>query len=244
MSHRVVFLLGISCHLLFAARSFAQQIPTDSVFYSGSFSNLYHNYLTEIGENARLYNGPEYIRNGTKATGFAFFQSDSMLTGSVSYNGLTYPDLSLYYDLVSDELITYNYAHDALIMISKENVDSFSIDGHLFIRFIAGRANEAAIQDGYYEQLSRNEPAVYVRREKKLPSPSGYEDPKYKLYNTYYLKINNIFYGVDGKTQLLDLLKDHKDAVKSFIRTNKLNFKKRFEEAIVRVSIFYSQLKN
>jgi hypothetical protein len=244
MSHRVAFLLGISCHLLFAVQSSAQQIPPDSVFYSSSVSNLYHTYLAQIGENARLYNGPEYIRNGVKASGFAFFQTDSMLSGSVSYNGLIYPDLSLYYDLVPDELVTFNYTHVALIGISKENVDSFIIDGHHFIRLKAGHANGTIPGDGYYEQLAWNEPAVYVRREKKLLAPSGYEDPKYRQYNTYYLKMNNSFYEVGGKKELLDLLKDHKDEVKNFIRTNKLNFKKRFEEAIVRVSVFYSQIKN
>ena len=56
--------------------------------------------------------------------------------------------------------------------------------------------------------------------------------------------MNDVYYSVDGKNALLDVLKDKKDDLKKYIRTNKLNFKKNLESSLVLVTIYYSQLKH
>jgi hypothetical protein len=242
---RAVAFGGFVYCFLSAFQSFGQQAAaSDSAFYSGSVRQLYHIYFDQIGQSAELFNGAEYIRNGQKANGFPFFESNDQLPGDVSCQGILYHDLRLQYDLVLDELITSNYTHDALIRLPKEKVDSFSIAGHPFVRLDAAKTNGAFADNGYYEQLTANDMPVFAKRVKKLVVPNGYEDSKYVQYNTFYLKLNNGFYVVEGKNSLLDLLKDKKDLLKKFIRTNKLNFKKRPEEAIVRTTSYYARLKS
>lgn len=242
--NQYAFFFMLSFLFLFGSRSIAQYQLSDSTFYEESVQYLTQDYFSQIGESALLYNGSQYIRNGQKASGFPFFLSDSLLAGSVSYHdGICYRDLSLYYDLVSDELITNNFTHNALIRLVKQKVDSFSISGHYFLRLETAKTNGEIKSDGFYEVLNRMQPELYVKREKKMEIPSGYGDPKYVQYNKYYLKINNRFYSFESKNSFLDLLKDQKSSLKSFIRFNKLNFKKRFEEAIVQTINHYSQLK-
>ena len=242
---RAVALGGFLYCFLSAFQSFGQQATTsDSSLYSGSIRQLYHIYFNQIGQSAELYNGAEYIRNGQKANGFPFFESNDQLPGDVSCQGIMYHDLRLQYDLVQDELITNNYQHSALIRLPKEKVDSFSIEGHHFLRLVVAKTNGALPDNGYYEQLTSNEMPVFAKRIKKFVIPNGYEDPEYVQYNTFYLKLNNSFYPVGGKNSLLDLLKDKKDQLKKFIRVNKLNFKKRPEEAIVRTTSYYARLKS
>ena len=38
-----------------------------------------HSVLERLGPDSRLYNGHEYIRNGTPAQGFPFFEADSLV---------------------------------------------------------------------------------------------------------------------------------------------------------------------
>jgi hypothetical protein len=233
---------GIVFHLLFISSGFAQLSP-DSLLYKESISNLHRIYINEIGDNAQIYHGSEYIRNGQKATGFPYFESDNMLTGSVSYQGNIYTDLHLFYNLVSDDIIVNNYAQNALITLSPGNVDSFTIGAHRFLQLTTDKTNGLP-KDGFYEQLSDGDPAMYVRREKRFVIGTGSEETKYIPYNNYLLKFNNVFYSVDSKKSLLDILKDQRDMLKKYIHTNKLDFKKNLESSLVRITIYYSGLKH
>ena len=219
----------------------AQQSP-DSLLYKEAISNLYRIYLNEIGDNAQIYHGDEYIRNGQKALGFPYFQSDSMLTGSISYQGILYTDLSLFYNLVSDEPVIRNYAQNTFITLSPQKVDSFTIGGHFFLKLTLKSYTGLPV-DGFYEQLYSGEPGFYVRREKKLVVGTGSEETKYIQYNSFFVRMKNNFYSVDGKNALLDLLRDQKDPLKKYIRASKLNFKKNLESSLLKATIYYSRLK-
>ena len=222
--------------------SYAQQ-TSDSVLYKESLANIYQSYVKGIGDNAQIYHGREFIRNGQRANGYPFYESDNMLVGSVSYQGMIYPDQNVYYNIVSDELITNNYAHNAFIVLSPEKVDSFVIQHHVFVPLSAGKINHLE-KDGYYDQLYAGEPGVYAKREKRLVVGSGSEETRYVEHIDYFIKLKNAFYAVDGKSELLDILKDQSDVLKKYIRTNKLNFKKDPETSLVLTTIYYSQLKH
>ena len=159
------------------------QSSGDSLQYKESISGLQRIYLSEIGDNAQIYHGTEYIRNGTKALGFPYFESDSMLTGSVNYLGNLYPNHSLFYNLVTDEIIIPNYLHNAFITLPEGKVDSFTAGTHVFISLIANPYNGLPVT-GFYEQLFSGEPGMYARREKRLVIGTGSDENKYIQYNT------------------------------------------------------------
>jgi hypothetical protein len=242
MKFNCLALLEFSFLFICISQIHAQQSP-DSILYKESAYKIHQVYLDEIGDNAQIYHGSEFIRNGQKAIGFPFYESDSVLTGSVCYQGMIYMNLNLFYNLVSNELITNNYAHDALVTLAYEKVDSFSIGNHSFIRLAAGRDN-GLIKDGFYEQLFSGEPAFYARREKRLVTGAGSEEIRYIQFNYYFIKLKNVYYQVEGKNSLLEVLKDRKDVLKKYIRSNKLNFKKNPEPSLLLSTIFYSQLKH
>ena len=222
----------------------AQQF-NDSLQYKESISGLHRIYLNEIGDNAQIYHGTEYIRYGQKALGFPYYESDSMLAGSVNYLGYEYPDLTLFYNLVTDEIIIPNYLHNALIILPEDKVDSFKIGTHVFIS-MAAKQYGGIPTDGFYEQLFSGEPGMYARREKRLVFGTGSEENKYIQYNTYYLRRNNVFYMVEDKKALLNLLKDQEDLLKKYIRANKLKFniKKDLESSLMLTTMYYSRLKH
>jgi hypothetical protein len=234
----VGFLLSFIC-----ISSVCAQSAPDSALYKESVSKIRQVYFTEIGDNAQIYHGSEYIRNGQKANGFPFYESNELTAGSVSYQGTIYSNQNLYYNLVSDELITNNYTHSALIVLAAGKVDSFTILNHVFVPINSDKINRLE-KSGYYDLLYAGEPAVYARREKRMVVGSGSEETKYIQHDDYFIEIKGVYYPVDGKTALLDVLKDQEDVLKKYIRTNKLNFKKDPESSLVLTTIYYSQLKH
>jgi hypothetical protein len=221
------------------------QFSADSLLYKESISSLHRIYLSEIGDNAQIYHGSEYIRYGLKANGFPYYESDSMLTGSVNYQGNIYTDMNLFYNLVTDEIIIHDYQHNAFITLPHGKVGFFTIGSHEFIELVNKQSVGLRV-DGFYEQLFSGEPGLFVRREKRLDVGSGSEETKYIQYNTYWLRKNNRYFMVESKTSLLDLLKDQEDLLKKYIRTNKLKFriKKDLESSLVLTTMYYSQLKH
>jgi hypothetical protein len=235
--------VGLTIYFIcISTETYAQQ-PPDSVLYKESLANIHQVYLKQIGDNAQIYHGREFIRNGQKANGFPFFESDNLLVGSVSYQGTIYPDKNVYYNIVADELVTNNYLNNAFIVLAPEKIDSFIIRQHVFVPLISDKSNHLE-KDGYYDQLYSGEPGLYAKREKRLVVGSGSEETKYIQHDDYFIKLKNVFYAVDGKSELLEVLKDQADVLKKYIRTNKLNFKKDLESSLVLTTIYYSQLKH
>ncbi|HEY2348819.1 MAG TPA: hypothetical protein VGH64_07370 [Puia sp.] len=233
---------GFIFHLCSISDTYAQQ-PSDSALYKESLANIHQVYLKEISDNAQIYHGREFIRNGQRANGFPFFESDNMLVGSISYQGMIYTEQNIYYNIVTDELITNNYPHNAFIVLSPEKIDSFVIQHHVFVPLSSSTFNHLE-KDGYYDQLYAGEPGVYAKREKRLVVGSGSEETRYVEHSDYFIKLKNVFYAVDGKSGLLDILKDQEDVLKKYIRANKLNFKKDLETSLTLATIYYSQLKH
>jgi hypothetical protein len=240
MNFRFPAFIGIISQLFIISLSRAQS--PDSVLYISSSANLHRLYLDEIGDNAQIYHGSEFIRNGMKVTGFPFYKSDSLFKGTVSYQGTIYPDQSLQYDLVAGELITNNYPHSSFIVLSTDKVDSFTIDDHVFVKLKTEKSNGLP-SSGFYDQLISDEPGLYVNRYKKFVPATGSIDPKYTAYDDYYVRMKNVYYPVDGKNALLELFRDHKDDLKKYIRTNKIKFNKNKESSLVLTTIYYSRLK-
>jgi len=239
------------CHIVFVGFIFQfsclcpvrAQESSDSLLHQEAISGIHRIYLSEIGDNAQIYHGTEYIRNGQKALGFPYYESDSMLTGSVNYLGTEYLDMNLFYNLVTDEIIIPNFLHNAFIVLPPGKLYSFTLGTHRFIQ-INGQQIAGLPLDGFYEQLVQGEPGLYARREKRLVSGTGSDESKYIQYNTYYLRKSGLYYVVDDKKKLLDLLKDQNDLLKKYIRANKLKFKKDLESSLVLTTIYYSRLKH
>lgn len=222
----------------------AQQ-SADSLLYKESISNLHRIYLEEIGDNAQIYHGSEYIRYGQKTAGFPYYESDSIRMGSINYQGNLYNGKNLFYNLITDEIIIPDYTGNALITLARGKVNFFTVGKHRFLEMI-NEQTDGLQTDGFYEELFSGEPGLYVRREKRLDAGTGSEEAKYIQYNVYYLRKDNKYYVVDSKNSLLEQLKDEENLLKKYIRANKLKFKikKDLESSLVLTTMYYSGLKH
>jgi hypothetical protein len=230
----VVGLLGLICFRPAYSQSSADSLVNESA------SALRNIYFQEIQGNARLYEGSKYDVDDRKADGFPYFQADVIRQGAITCQGIRYSPVKLYYDLTKDAVVIMNYEHDDLIVLDRDKIDSFSIGRHLFIRLDKLNGLPTA---GFYEQIYSGEPGLYVRREKKFYFGTGRQESRYDEKNSFYIRIQNVFYKADNKSDLLTILRDQSDALKKYIHNNKIDFRDDFESAITACVIYYAGLK-
>ena len=99
----VVGLLGVVCASPASSQSNVDTLFNESV---ASFRNI---YFQEIKGNALLYQGSKYDVDEKRADGFPYFQADVIRQGTITFQGIKYAPLNLYYDLTKDAVVIFNY---------------------------------------------------------------------------------------------------------------------------------------
>jgi hypothetical protein len=195
-------------------------------------------------EDQILYNGRAWRNNYYRVKEDQFLFSNALLSGSVSMEGITFNNISLLYDIYTDEIITRT-SKGVFLQLNKEMVDSFSFDFENRKRYFT-RTNIDTIRGfkGYLNVLYTGKLSLYAKYKKEIELLAV--DRKYDLfYQTHkiFLVKDSIIYNVSGRRELLKLLYDEKIAVKTFIKKNKLlvTFKK--PESFIPVIRFYDSLK-
>jgi hypothetical protein len=199
--------------------------------------------FSRLGADSRLYNGREYIRNGTPAKGFPYFEWDSLRPGLLEYGDVSY-DISLEYDLAQDQLVIRNYSDNTLISLVAEKTRYFSIGPYHFRYFPAGTAHLP--EPGFYQELYSGSKVILLDRKRKnllLPSSQD-ERAQYIQIDAYFLLLNGSSYKVKTEKELLDILQDRKDELKKYIRKNHLSFRRHFEVSLMQTIAYYQQLKS
>jgi hypothetical protein len=244
---KLSYCFSIKLALFFIFPLHAQTLLTDSTFYRTSVERSFEIYQTEMAPDNRLYNGPEYLLSGQGVKGTPFFLSDSLVRGSIYYDNAIFNNVQLQYDIVSDDVIINDYTHSSHIKLVKEKIKNFTILQHPFHFLDPGKNASAFMKAGFYEQLTGTDDSplsLYVRHEKKITFPANPEEQAgYAQSDSYFLKSKDEFYRVETKRALLEVLKDKKDLLKKYIGDNNIDFKKNLEQALIKTTSYYSQIR-
>jgi hypothetical protein len=227
---------------LFASVSYAQR-PTDTGAAAQPVTAIQSYIRSRLGADSRLFNGREYIRNGTPAKGFPYFEWDTLRPGYLDYDGISY-DIPLEYDLAQDQLVIRDYADNILIGLVTEKARHFSVGSYHF-RYIA--AGTAQLPDpGFYQELYYgSQVTLLARRRKNLVFPTTRdEQAQYVQINSYFVLLNGSSYKIDSEKDLLDILRDKKGELKKYIRKNRLSFKRHMEGSLIQTIAYYQQIKS
>ena len=235
------------CHillcLLLSASVFCQS-TNDSVFYHNAIQNIKATYYSTIQEKSHLYNGIDYEYFGRGSTGTPFFMLDTMHSGSVFYDGFLYEDVPLRYDMVNDLLLVRYLKDNNTIQLIKSKIDYFSILNHKFIRFSENTQNSGEFS-GFYELIYNDKKLIaFAKRYKKLLFSSNGEDKfgAFVQYNEYFIYKDEKYFTINSESDMAHIFKDKAQAVKKFMRTENIKFKKNPEQAIVSTAAFYNGL--
>lgn len=233
----------------FAQNVQAQTAVSDSSSQQNALNNAVALYNTSIGIQAPIYTGPEYYFYDPHIKGNAYYMDiNGFANGSVYYDGTLYNNISVLYDINTDQLVVLFPSRVSKFIAIKERVKSFDFLGGHFINVNADTlAANSGIKSGYYRQLYNGKSEVLGKYSKSIQTTTsninGVEN-YFSFSRDFYIKKNNTYHSVGSKGSVLDLFKDKKKEVRKFISANGLDFRANPEEALVKVATYYDHLSN
>lgn len=209
------------------------------------YSHIEDNFYNAIGPQSRLYNGERYEFYDLAIKGNPYFMlAADWNTGTIVYDGFTYKNVSIRYDLYKDLLIIPLYKSFLKMSLISEKVASFDVLGHHFIYIKTG----ASVNAGFYDELYGGKIQLLCKHDVSMQTEhlfSGGIDSYFSPTVDYYIYINGEYTDVNSKSAFLNALKDKKKSVQQYIRANKLKFNKTDKElAMVAIAAYYDHLTN
>lgn len=236
---------GVLCCMLAATTAFSQQpLPADSQVLQQAVETNRQLYKNTLGASLRLYNGFQYTHPAQRSVDVPFWITDSFVTGTVWYDGNEYNDVPLRYDLFRQTLTTTGFQNQDMITLITEKVSSFRLGGHHFMLLKAMEDSGHTIQSGFYDRLYKGRNlSLWAKRNKEFELSAKAENGagSFKESVAYYIRLNDVFYQVSSKRDLVAVLKNKKEAIDAFVKTNRLSFKKDIETTLLKLVIHCDQ---
>jgi hypothetical protein len=196
-----------------------------------------------LKENQNLYSGRVWINNYHRILEDQFLFSDYFLPGTVSIDGKTFNNLSIRYDIFSDEImIPVN--REEIVQLNKEMIDSFSITfenkAHRFLKIQEDSLNSLK---GYFNVLYKQESALYIKYKKEIsPNITDKSDGEFIQSHKIYLVKDKIFSPIKTKNDLYKALNTDNVQIKNYLKNNKLKVSRKSPESFIPVIRFYDSI--
>ncbi|WP_374950749.1 hypothetical protein [Mucilaginibacter sp.] len=247
--NRTFFKMLPACVLVVcgALSASSQNLQSDTDLRQSVFDNTVANYLTAIGDQSRLYNGPEYNFYDAVIKGNAYFGDVNNFTpGAVEYDGFPYKNVPMLYDINKDLVAILLPNKSAKISLLSERVQSFDWLGHHFVYINTDTLkNDKGVTAGFYDQLYQGKTSILVKRSKSIQNASnstGSIETYFNATKNIYVKKSGNYTSVSSEGDLLSVFKDKKKELKQYIGTNQIKFKDDQEQAMMKVAAYYDQI--
>ena len=182
------------------------------------------------GLDDRLVNGLVYKDKHPKATKHPYFLNDSWKKGVIFINDNVYKNLSLNYNIESEQIILNQFFSDrksVKILLNNNVIDSVLLTDRLFINSKHIKAKEF---EGFYELVYRGNFTAYRKHTKGFHERHTTFDPHGTYSNTesvlYLINKKGEGKKIKGKGSLLNSFSKYKRQIKKYIKKNQIIFNK------------------
>lgn len=223
-------------------KAYSQAILPDSASLPEE-KNVIARYSNTLSEQLHLYNGKEYTEYSHPfEEGQPYFITNNLTDGTVTYDGNTYNEVPLLYNVVTDDVIILASNQFSKIRLLKERVTAFSLLGHSFVNLPADSL-PANLTAGFYDILVAGKTGLVAKRS-RLIQESVRQKVEYRIVqkDRLYVRKNNSYFFVTTKKTLLAALGDKRKEVQQYLRKNKLKFRKSSEYTMAKTVQYYNEL--
>ena len=231
-----VFSLNILCLSVIHAQTLkpdsASRTPIEK---AESFFNTY------IKQQTRLFNGPSFKNYGSNVIGSANFENDStFISGNVIYEGMLFTDVPLMYNIYEDKVISLRNKSTMFSLVSPK-VSDFYLKNHHFTYINVLDTTKSVIKPGFFDVLYEGQLKILAKRSKKLDLSLNSKEVVYYFTpkTTYYVENGDKYSVITSESSFMNLFKDKKNEFKKHLKDNKINFKKKPEEAMILLAKYY-----
>ena len=248
----LVFIFLFACPLLaqdsLLSADFYRRIDYDVLldFQTGYLSKFYYQNVDNVDE---LVNGKDYIPYYFRSRYKPLLFLDRVHQSSLTLSGRRYDNLMLEYDTFKDELIYWDslkFIDNRVFKISlnKDPVDGFSFyfgpDSLSFRYFSNEKDLNFNLPEGYYEVAYEGKSSFIIKHRSYLLVKEGVDEYIYSPAD--FIMVNSEYTKISNKRVFLKLFGERSDAVKKFLRTNKVHIRKADKHEIVTVLKYYDSL--
>lgn len=235
-------LILLSCNDLLG-----QMINVDSFFIRTSKEKAINMYFDYMDDQLSVFNGWEYKDYDRFIEGDQFFLTNEAVEGSVTYDGVTYPNLQIRYDIANDVVVLRHPSQSGYIsdvQIPGNRISSFSILEHDFIRIESDSITDTNLSSGFYDLIHDSEYKVLAKRIKSLVESAGISnvEKEFIYKERFYVFKDGEYYPIRGRRSFLKIFPERKKEIRRFMRRNNLRFSEDKEKAIKGASHYYDQL--
>lgn len=225
----------------------AQFMTYDTAYISNhTIENAINQYDETIGRNARIYTGSYYFDKNLGINGHPFFQNNYWETGSIIYENQRYDSVELRYDVYRDLVLVKHIDKEGfinLVQLKKSKVEGFIMNGHHFIQLEEDTLS--GLSPGFYDLLLNGEPLKAIARRKKEINRiqgSGNQIRGYVDKDKYYIKSGGVYYPVNRKKTMYNVLSERKNEIRIFLKRNKSRLRRDYEKKLVEAVRYYNAL--
>ena len=194
----------------------------DSSLLTNAVAAARQRYLA-AGLEPRLANGVAYAsKPPSYVSGRPFFLASDPQPGTLDYEGQHYAGVPLLYEQVLDQVLLYGPAQAIPIQLVRQQVQSFELAGHRFVRLPADAASGLA--EGFYDLVADGPAQLLVKRGKKLEAAtSGYQlRGEYEEVTRFFVARDGHFYETNSLKEALAALANKKTEMQAYARQNRL----------------------
>ncbi len=237
-------LLLLSLFLALSSSAQVNNMPADSSLTDSPLGNSVKVFIKGIGDNAEIYNGREYLFAPKAYKGDPYFGDTILFRPAViKYNGTWYKDISTLYDSYQGVLAVLRPINQAIFMLKDSLVSEFYLhDRHFY--HISKPDSAGVLKKGFYEDNYHGKSTVltqyYKVRSEEAVQPRVLVT--FKSERNYYIIKDRQAHRVNGKSSVLNVFKDKKAELNSYIKKNKIEFDDNRINAIVKLTSYYDQL--
>lgn len=202
-------------------------------------SNLY-------GTNDLLVNGWKYYPEHFNADGNPYFMDLDWAMGSVNTKGEVFNNVELLYNIQMDELILKQILKNgepAFVMLNKDFIQSFTLGTHFFIP--ASKIKSNFPLSGFVEELYSGDFRFLIKHQKNFVSNYSANTPNGSIsrqISNYYLLQAGSLQKISSKKALLKYFPESKKEIKSFLKKQKINFRKANSDQLKQLMDFCDEL--
>lgn len=170
--------------------------------------------------NSGIFKGNEYVEeNNMTNESHKFFKKSFFLIGSVTYDSQTYFNLEIKYDVFGDQLLLRNseVKDVSVIVLTKNNISKFIIDGYEFKNIQMETVNKA-ILSGFFEVLLNTDSIVLYKKHTKKKIKVTKNNLRYDGFKDgyqYYISYCGDYFRLSKTDGLNKIFPNHKSQLKN-----------------------------
>jgi hypothetical protein len=241
MSKFCLLLISPFLVVTFFARS--QGKLSDSETANLAASNLRSQFYEKMRAESFLSIGSDYSEYEPISDEHPFFLTDDWIQGSIRYNGITYENVPLQFDIRSQKLLTEHFSTGKKIQLVPEHVSWFKVDGHHFV-FLNDAVTSGKISSGFYELLVEGKAQLWAAYSKAFQESTvtGKLTVRVDEASKYFIQKDNMFVSVSGKGSTLAALEDKKAILLQELKKNKVNFGRNKPAGLIQAVRLYNSI--